>query len=349
MANTFSNPPDWLDPSTLAPGAPYDTTRHAALAASLNYAHAQGNCQPVFAMGWPSGACSWDSTVVDVLTIAVPPLSDAHTYVYCRIWALRTTSNATITFTSANSAATRSFTVSTGTSARYGGSLNLGVLGASGDVITVSLTAGAAGTVQLDDCCVEYIALTSPLAAGAVGGFTPLGATRAGADYPVSTARGRTMLASARDLVARPRCLFNWSGLQNITSYNAEAQPFMPGYVHMAAVQTFRGAENAARTVIVRALCESYLAAESTARIIVGSPASEQLAQGGTITVPLNDPLDTSWYEVEITLPEARKIPGSDYDGTWIGIHPAHTDTTAPPGGYDRTSAKVLAVVAWGY
>ena len=347
MANSFDSPPDWLDPNTLAPGARYKAEHQVALAENLNYVHAQGNCQPVLAMGWPTGACKWNGAEVVVLTIAVPRLTDAHTYVYCRFWAKRTASNGVVKFTSANSGNTRTRTVSATTSTRYGGTLDLGVLPAEGDVITMSLTAGAGGVVQVDDVTVEYIALTSPLDAAQVGGFTPLGAGRAAADYPLSTARGRTMLASARDLVARNRCLLNWAGLEGISTYSAHAHPYMPGYGHWAALPTFRGAGAAGRRVTVRALCDSYAGAESRVRVRVGSPDDPQDPDGGTMVVPAA--AARAWYETTIRLPEGRKLAGTDYDGTWLGIHPHPHDPAGPPEGYDRSSAKIVSAVAWGY
>ena len=351
MANTFTVAgPAWLDPQTLAPGARYKTDQHDAMRDVQNFLHAFGNCGPVFSRGWPTGACKWNSTSgVDCLQIAIPPPpSAAHDTVYVRVWARSATAVGEVKFTSANSAATRTFAPTVGAShLRHAGTLDVGTVPATGDVITMRLTAGASGVVHVQRVTVEYIELGSALSDAAVGTWVPRGAGRAGADYSLPVSVGRQMRASVLNQRARVRCVYNWAGLEGLSGYSAQAWPYMPPHEHLAPVRTFRGAAAAGRTYTIRARAAAFASDDSYVRVHVGPPDTLGSVVAAQLTFGAGT--GTTWQTTTFTLPEGRALGLGPVEGTMVGLWPTAYDASAPIDDPGRTNARVINAIIWGF
>ena len=351
MANTFTTAgPAWLDPNTLAPGARYRTDQHDLLRDVQNYLHAYGNCGPVFSRGWPTGACKWNSTSgVDCLQIAIPPApSPAHDTVYVRIWARSETALGEVKFTSANTAATCTLSPTVSAShARFSDTLDVGTVPATGDVITMRLTAGASGVVHVQRVTVEYIELGSALADAAVGTWVPRGATRAGADYPLPVSVGRQMRASALNQRARVRCVYNWAGLEGLSGYSSEAWPYMPPHEHLAPVRTFRGAASAGRTYTILARAAAFASDPSYVRVHVGPPNTLGSVVAAQLTFAAGT--GTTWQTTTFTLPEGTYLGLGNVEGTMVGLWPTAYNAYFPIDDPARTNARVINAIIWGY
>lgn len=347
MSNTYPTPCPWPNPDDAAPGARWKTEQQLALAQNANYLHSDYHAQTVFQQGWALGA-RWDDSYVDVARWRIPPLT-GHTSLELAIWARSTTTPGAVRFTSANTGATRTFAPSVaGSLTRYSGNLNVGTLGSTGDVITMALQ-GTGGEIRVDDVHGYYPFISSPIPSGKVGDFYPQGASRAGADLPLSSRRGRQLLAGARDLRARPRCFFNVSGLSNITSYAPDASDVLPPYQQVTCVPVWQGALRQGVTYTIHAYARGVATYASRVRLVVG--AWGQLDQDFGAYMEWSAGAAASWKSATFTLPEDLDLGLLDRPGCYVGVVPSDANFGGAAGGPrspGRSSAELLSCAMWG-
>lgn len=347
MSNTYPTPCPWPNPDDAAPGARWKVAQQLALAESSNYLHSDYHAQTVFQQGWALGA-RWNSSYVDVARWRIPPLT-GHSSLELAIWARSTTTPGAVRFTSANTGATRTFTPAVaGSSSRYSGNLNVGTLGSTGDVITMALQ-GTGGEVRVDDVHGYYPFISPPIPTGASGGFRPQGASRAGADLPLSSRRGRQLLANARDLRARPRSFFAVSGLSNITSYAPDASDVLAPYQQVTCVPVWPGALRQGVTYALHVYARGIASYTSRVRLVAG--AWGQLEQDFGAYLEWSAGAAASWKSTTFTLPEDLDLGLLERPGCFVGLLPATDGFGIAAGGPrspGRSSAEILSCAMWG-
>lgn len=337
MANGWPSPLTVPAPAGFVIGEPLKAEKVLPLGETLNYLHAE-MVRGYPGQHWPDGACAYNNTpAVTVCEWAVPLPSPAHQTLKIEFYASASAGAGTVRFTSANTGAvlTRGIVAA----GRYTGTLNVGAPAAGFDVITMSLEA-TSGDVQVDSRMFWAVPLTSPLAAGVVttvpgGTITPFGQNALGADEPLPAGRARMMIKTGEALVERPRVLWCWSGLSNISSYVPNAQATMPAYPHrqFCLVNPGAFAQGVEYTVRVK-----------TAANATGSDQYVYMQVGELDAPPIlvaTQPAAAAaqWHSAKVQLPETYPIGALPYPGAWITVH---------PNGPGRTTAGITSLSVWG-
>jgi len=235
MSNSFSSSPQLVDPGRVSASQTIRTTEASKLGDLQNYAFANGGCHDVVNQLWDSEVLRINSaTKVQVCEWYIPRPSNIHNTFKFRVASFTTKANASVEVEiyfplSANSY-TASTTVTDGS--RYASAfdeLTVNITATEDELYCICkfyVTAIASNYVEVSSVCGRWSPLTSPLATGALEQgdeeFIPIGASRLGADLPLSARFGVQTLSNIEILRKRGRTLFNWSGSSNtMTGHNA--------------------------------------------------------------------------------------------------------------------------------
>lgn len=232
MGNTFSAPTSGSglvpSPDAVVSGKIIEAASIERLANMVNYTHAQLGCSPVVSQGWPDN--TFQVTSLPAAPNArwrIPIPSNAHGTLIIHCKGVNTSSSGTLTIKELTNNNTATINL-TSTERWHEATLTVGAQ--AGTYMEVTALADATGgTTTITYISLQWQPLTSPLAAGVVDSkhsafdITPMGATRSGADYPLSSARGVALTATLEELSKRPRTGFCWSGLQNVDPATAQA------------------------------------------------------------------------------------------------------------------------------
>lgn len=354
MANVVPSSYTALNPDLFQPdglirgaGAPNWTT----VGEAMNYIQAYMHAAPVISQGWHTTGVSGDSLCVTtsatfsaMCTWRIPPwLSDDTQTVRISIYASIAggATSGEVRFESAFEGDSLTLTVP-GTGWVQG---TLDVEASAGyETITMDMRAIGGGNVQVHDVCVHYQALSSPLAAGALGGFTPFDEDEFDPDEPLSSDAAHYLFDALAAFRGRMRCYFNWSGLENST--HADAVSYMANYVHRIWTPVHQGTEEKGLKLICYARTSNP----------GGSAANVRIHHGGS-NIDLGD--STAW-SVGAGAAAAWQVTGGDIPDTIVMAeeralpelpHLSGQICIAPGGvtGVElATAARVHSIAMWG-
>ena len=229
MSNSYTSPPNLVDPSRTTAGLTLRTTELSRLGDLQNYAFAVGGCGDVVNQYWDEEVFQIDDTSFSVaVEYYIPRPSNEHNELKIRLGAHTTTAGgkfkATITFGTSSTKYTSPEVTITDTT-RFASAFEeatITVTGAETDQevkLTLEVQAVNPGYVELAFIEARWTELSSPLSAGSLGqggdSFIPQGVNRLGADLPLSARFGVETLANLTTMRKRGRTLFQWAGARN--------------------------------------------------------------------------------------------------------------------------------------
>ena len=242
MSNSFTSPPVLIDPARTTAGLTIRSEEAARLGDLCNYTFAHVGCGTVIAQAWDDQVWPFSTnSMTDVCEWYVPHPSEEHVEFKLRLMAHTTaagsTAKVTVTFPTTGNAY-----FSTGTivdSARFGSAfleITTAISAVEPDryaIVKLSLQAASGGVVHTAGVQANWSALSSPLATRALdqygSEFIPAGATRLGADLPLTSRFGVDTLSNIGLVRQRGRVLLSWSGVEDSDTYTLQ------GALHKAA------------------------------------------------------------------------------------------------------------------
>ena len=326
------------DPNRVLAGQVLQTSPDeiAAAAGMHNWLLGEYGCTAVVSQGWPDGAFSHDGAKALGPTFQVPALSDRHDLV-----------SVVITYTAVGAAPAVVFTVS---SVSGGDTQSSAALGAGGPVeVTIAdLTIDTTGdfddvqievestvgqTVTVHDVRIVPVPLASPLPAESVGGAAPQGVGRAGADMSHTARLNFDLVEALPILRARPRVLWQWSGLGAIGPSTLQENT-----IHRSTVRTWPGAQRSGTTYTARAYVTNASGAAQRLYWQVGDPA--QGLNGAHVVDVANG--FSGYKTTTFTIREGMYLPGYPYEAAALRLK---IDTSAPGRGASGVNVLRFAVM----
>lgn len=350
MANTYTLPAILPNPDEFAIGQDVLTAAGAGLDTLrdvLNQMLGHGQAGPLWCQSWPAGDLSHaGASLGNVCEWRIPHVSDSHTTITVGVACANAAGDATLTWTSSNTAATAVINTAAVGGVQYlTATLNIGA-GVATSEVTLTI-ATAATTVTVYELFAFADPLASPLAAGTIGSQwglddgVPLGASAYGtADLPLSAARGRDMHQSLRHLLQRPQCLSGWSGVDNVTSATALAS--MDSQIYRGVYTPPDGGNwlSAGGSPVVRVEFHVRAIEQVASKTYVYC----QLGEGSTATrnrivIPIGTGA-AAWHSLSITMPAARLFDAVSTPAMPFALWP---DPYSGTPGRGRTDATVLS------
>lgn len=243
MSNSFTSPPVLVDPARTTAGLTIRSEEASRLGDMNNYAFAHTGCGTVISQAWDDQVWPFSTnSMTDVCEWYVPHPSEEHVEFKLRVMAHSSvsgnTAKATVTFpTTSNSY------FSTGTitdTARFGSAfteITVAISAVESDryaIVKLSLQAASSAVIYVAGVQGNWSALSSPLATRSLdqygSEFIPAGATRLGADLPLTSRFGVDTLSNIDLVRQRGRVLLSWSGVQDSDTYTQQ------GALHKAAL-----------------------------------------------------------------------------------------------------------------
>ncbi|MCW4019705.1 MAG: hypothetical protein NWF14_00530 [Candidatus Bathyarchaeota archaeon] len=231
MSNSFTSTPTLVDPGRVTAGQTIRTTEVSRLGDLQNYCFALGGTHNVISQVFDDSCFIQDSTsFVTMCEWTIPLISREHDTLIINVSGFcPTAANATAQFTlTMDDSTTYSTTISITDQSRYSSAFNQGTISVTGShsgdtaVLTMELKAPSGQEATILGVQASWQALTSPLTTGELQinnrSFVPQGASRLGADLPLSARFGVETLANINTLRTRGRVLFNWSGVEGASS-----------------------------------------------------------------------------------------------------------------------------------
>lgn len=350
MGNTFPSPftsADLAAPSDADPGDDVAASLLTDLGLSLNYLHAAGNAGVVVSQTFEDSLCAWNTTTKQtaVCTWRVPVLSTAHTQISVEIRATASTADASVIFNLGGTSV--SITVTHGAaSTYYTDAAKLTSGGAGTDIITMDLWPGTGGIVTVDHVRISIDPLTTPLGTSAVGDFEPFGADSLLADYCLPAHRGAQIIDAIEELKLRPRVLFSWSGLSQVSGYT-NAVDTMDAHDHSVFAPAILGALDDGQ----RYDCKALLVADGSdeTRFRLGTSSSPDHANDNEILIAAGG--GTAWEDLAADgeSGEGAELDESDMRLPGLPGAPIHIQPNGSLGESPTTSsAGIKSVTVWG-
>ena len=230
MRNSYSSPPNLVDPSRVTAGLSLRTTEVSKLGELQNYSFGQGGCVDVVAQSWIDSLLRDDGTVKTVVCEwYIPRPSNSHNTFKLRIACHRSASGSKVggalTFPLSGNSYSQDIVITD--SNRYGTvfeEVTISVTGSENELFCkLSLfTDLSSGYVELANINGSWSPLSAPLTVGILDQgsdqFTPQGINRLGADRPLSARFGVETFRNITTLRKRGRTLLNWSGAFSFVS-----------------------------------------------------------------------------------------------------------------------------------
>ena len=232
MSNSFTSPPILTDASRVVASQTIRTTEVARLADSSNYAFAVGGTHNVLSQVWDDSTFRQNSTsFVEMCQWYIPKLSEEHRDLNIILMGFCAVAGAQARFTYEIGTSTYTTTLTITDTSRYSSAFASGTINLTAaetefaGVLKMEVKAPAGGEVEILGLMANWSPLTSPLGTGQLTStgsvYIPQGQTRLGADLPLSSRTGVEMIENINMLRRRPRVLFNWSGVEGISSSEA--------------------------------------------------------------------------------------------------------------------------------
>lgn len=368
MANDFILPPVPPNPNRFGPGQKLLAETEGCfrdLGRAFNWAHAWGGSQNVISQGWDNSIATTTAVMPGAGTWhgqwRIFELGSAWTSVRCQIRAeYAGAANGQVRFQSAVGGGTLTLNVNPGAAAWYSGTLSPLDLSLGYEEIRLTIAGDGADATTLHEVMVDYVPLTSPLAAAGTDGTTPLDAAEIDADSVGSSDVGiymrnnlRALFGDAADLANYPgrrRSYYQWTDLDGIQTgmHDTEHRVHFP--VHYGAV-----AEGYTLTVYVMVTAgvgDTYVYLYHNAER-AGHPGTAR--ETTRITVPAGA---DGWYTTTVALDDRyqalRNMPHPfSYMSIWPGTRDYAGVGNFGPGVRQQndgdTGPTIRAVSAWGY
>ncbi len=229
MSNSFTSPPLLTDASRVVAGQTIRTTEIARLADSSNYAFATGGTSNVLSQTWDDSTFRQDGTsFVEMCQWYIPQISSSHQTLNIRVFGFDIGgANGEAKFTYIVGSNSYSTTISI-TPLQYYAVFDVGVINITATqneaagLLKMEVRAPGSGEIEILSVTASWSPLTSPLATGQhfhqLSEYIPQGQTRLSADLPLSSRTGVELINNINTLRRRPRVLFNWSGVEGVSS-----------------------------------------------------------------------------------------------------------------------------------
>jgi len=229
MSNSFTSPPLLTDASRVVAGQTIRTTEIARLADSSNYAFATGGTSNVLSQTWDDSTFRQDGTsFVEMCQWYIPQISSSHQTLNIILSAFCATAGAQAKFSLTLGSNTYTTTLTITDTSRYSSAFVSGAINITAfqnefaGLLKMEVKAPTGGEVEVLGVMANWSPLTSPLATGQhfhqLSEYIPQGQTRLSADLPLSSRTGVELINNINTLRRRPRVLFNWSGVEGISS-----------------------------------------------------------------------------------------------------------------------------------
>tara|TARA_Y100001973_G_scaffold3328_2_gene4979 strand:- start:3856 stop:4950 length:1095 start_codon:yes stop_codon:yes gene_type:complete len=231
MSNSYTTPPNLPNTNALIAGREIESTTLQRMGELVNYCHAYGSTTNCISQTFDDQTCIRDvASSALVCRWLVPTVSDQHTSMTFHIDAKVTTGTGVIilTITDGSTIGTQSIYVTATTTTyhtitvSYGGSTSVEYL-----EVQMGLEAPSSGEIEVLTITGVWDSLSSPLSAGVAERdgeiITPMGINRLGANNALSSRAGLNIKESIISLRRRPRPIWVWSGITNVSSASSNA------------------------------------------------------------------------------------------------------------------------------
>ena len=229
MSNSFTSPPLLTDASRVVAGQTIRTTEIARLADSSNYAFAVGGTSNVLSQTWDDSTFRQDDTsFVEMCQWYIPQISSSHQTLNIILSAFCATAGAQAKFSLTLGSNTYTTTLTITDTSRYSSAFVSGAINITAfqndfaGLLKMEVKAPTGGEVEVLGVMANWSPLTSPLATGQhfhqLSEYIPQGQARLSADLPLSSRTGVELINNINTLRRRPRVLFNWSGVDGVSS-----------------------------------------------------------------------------------------------------------------------------------
>ena len=232
MSNSFTSPPLLTDASRVTASQTIRTTEFTRLADSSNYAFAVGGTSNLLSQTWDDSTFRQNSTsFVEMCQWYIPQISEEHATLNIILNGFCAVAGAQVRFTYTLASNSYTTTLTITDTSRYSSSFVSGAINITAQnavfagVLSMEVKAPTGGEVEILGVMANWSPLTSPLSTGqlrSIGSlYTPQGQNRLAADLPLSARTGVEMINNISMLRRRPRVLFNWSGVEGVSSSEA--------------------------------------------------------------------------------------------------------------------------------
>jgi hypothetical protein len=229
MSNSFTSPPLLTDASRVVAGQTIRTAEIARLADSSNYAFATGGTSNVLSQTWDDSTFRQDGTsFVEMCQWYIPQISSSHQTLNIILSAFCATAGAQTKFSLTLGSNTYTTTLTITDTSRYSSAFVSGAINITAfqndfaGLLKMEVKAPTGGEVEVLGVMANWSPLTSPLATGQhfhqLSEYIPQGQARLSADLPLSSRTGVELINNINTLRRRPRVLFNWSGVEGVSS-----------------------------------------------------------------------------------------------------------------------------------
>lgn len=338
---------DLANPLALGPGQVITETTLGRAARTQNWCHAQGGCGTMISQAWGASVFVYNGAKAYPLRWWLPTISKVHGQLVAIVRASATAAGGApgaSLYIEADSEEVAA--VAVGAAPDYY-ELPLADVDTTGTEQLVRLgVATNDAVVSVDLVRIGYAGLSSPLAAGLAGGFTPVDLDGIDALEPLSAPVGHALLGNLDHLDERPaRVVLSYSGLQGPdvagvpTSLVATGQLFMSSRPRYNFVRLHRGLARAGRTYQVRARAWGDADRVTTLNVLTGHPSSWPNARH-QFTIPAG----AAWHEIseELVIEEEDLIRGVPHPTTAIGVWPG------PSAAAGYSSQMIHSLAIWG-
>jgi hypothetical protein len=344
VANAFElrqRPPDPLKQGI---GRPL-LSQHAAggavqdLLRSSNWCAAWGATASRVSQGWGGGMATVTAAMPSAGTFhgnwRIPRLGPGYVAMEVGVWAEFTgagPNKGQVRFRALESGNTATIDVPAGAAGLQ--TKNLAIQGVTGEeTIEMTIAGDGASPTILHEAFVEYVPLTSPLAAGVIGGaagrVTPFDEDETDPDSALSADEGTHLIDNYEDFYERERVYFQWTALSGINDYmeNFEHQQWMP--VHP-------GVADAEDELQIRVNATGLAGEDSRIYLYFG----HEPHQGHPGVIPLDTVLievaagaARDWYSATYSLRELYQLHRMPHPFTHVAIFPSTPEVGLPDGG----------------
>ena len=232
MSNSFTSPPLLTDASRVTASQTIRTTEFTRLADSSNYAFAVGGTSNLLSQTWDDSTFRQNSTTfVEMCQWYIPQISEEHATLNIILNGFCAVAGAQVRFTYTLASNSYTTTLTITDTSRYSSGFVSGAINITAQnavfagVLSMEVKAPTGGEVEILGVMANWSPLTSPLSTGqlrSIGSlYTPQGQNRLAADLPLSARTGVEMINNISMLRRRPRVLFNWSGVEGVSSSEA--------------------------------------------------------------------------------------------------------------------------------
>jgi len=231
MSNSYTSSPTLVDPGRVTASRTIRTTEISRLGDLSNYCFGTGGTSNVLSQSWEDSTFRQDdsSSFVSMCQWYIPALSSSHQELNIVLSAWCPTAGGEARFVldyGGGNTYTTDITI-TDTS-RYSSGFNTGTITLTATqnefaaVLTMGVKAPVGDEVEVLSVMAYWSSLSSPLPTGqlfhTLSAYNPQGINRLGADLPLSARFGVEMLENINTLRRRPRVLFQWSGVEGVSS-----------------------------------------------------------------------------------------------------------------------------------